>query len=78
MEDRIFKKRVVKPTLQERMILKKQQLEKRFELEGVKMKGLGYELIYPCCDKNKKQSYDLILKKSNEIWDDFTTNKKKR
>ncbi len=36
----------------------------------------GYELIYPCLDKAKLYSYEQMLKKSNEIFDEFTTGKK--
>jgi hypothetical protein len=37
----------------------------------------GYELIYPSCNKQKNVIYEKLLKKSNDIWDDFTTGKKK-
>jgi hypothetical protein len=37
----------------------------------------GYELLYPCTDKNLKLEYDTFLKKSQEIWDDFFVGKNK-
>lgn len=38
----------------------------------------GYELVFPCADKEKNKRYDEMLAKSNEIFDDFTTGKKRR
>lgn len=35
----------------------------------------GYELIYPCADPAKTELFDNMLKKANEIWDEFTTGK---
>jgi hypothetical protein len=49
-------------------------LQERFKHESTRMRG--YELIYPCLDKTKLHSYDQMLKKSNEIFDEFTTGKK--
>ena len=37
----------------------------------------GYELIYPCEDAKKNALFDQMLKKSNDIWDEFTTGKHK-
>ena len=35
----------------------------------------GYELIYPSGDKIKNQNYEMLLKKANELWDDFNIGK---
>ena len=37
----------------------------------------GYELIYPSGDKIKNQNYEMLLKKANELWDDFNIGKQK-
>ena len=37
----------------------------------------GYELIYPTGDKAKNQNYELLIKKANEVWDDFNIGKQK-
>jgi len=38
----------------------------------------GYELIYPCPDKAKNDKYEEMIKKSQELWDDFYVGKNKR
>ena len=53
-----------------------EKLKERFKLESQRMRG--YELIFPCVDKTKKEKYDQYLKKSNEIWDDLYTGKHRR
>lgn len=37
----------------------------------------GYELIFPSGDKARNQNYETLLKKANEIWDDFNIGKQK-
>ena len=37
----------------------------------------GYELIYPTGDRTKNQNYELLIKKANEVWDDFNIGKQK-
>ena len=38
----------------------------------------GYELIFPCADKDQNKNYEVMLKKSNDIFDDFSMGKHKR
>ena len=39
----------------------------------------GYELIYPAKEAADNEKYEMLLKKANNLWDDFTTgNKNKR
>ena len=35
-----------------------------------------YELIFPAFDEEKNEHYEMLLKKANEIWDEFTTGAK--
>jgi hypothetical protein len=37
----------------------------------------GYELIYPCSDRQTNLNFEKLLAKSNEIYDDFTKGKKR-
>jgi len=37
----------------------------------------GYELIFPCGDRSRLQQYEVLLKKANELWDDFNIGKQK-
>lgn len=39
--------------------------------------GNGLELIYPPLEEEKEVEYEAMLKKANDIWDEFTTGKKK-
>jgi hypothetical protein len=57
----------------ERERLKVLKLQERFQFESQKM--TGYELIFPCGDKSKMTSYESMLKKANELWDDFNIGK---
>jgi len=36
----------------------------------------GYELIYPCAEKESTQKYEMYLEKSSELWDEFYMGKK--
>lgn len=48
----------------------------RFKHESTNMRG--YELIYPSNDKVKNSTYEKLLQKSNEIFDEFTTGKNQK
>jgi hypothetical protein len=61
---------------EERETLKKEKLAERFKYESTRMGG--YELIFPCADKEQNKSYEAMLKKSNDIFDDFSMGKNKR
>ena len=61
---------------EERMELKKQKLSERFQFESTRMGG--YELIFPCADKDMNKSYEAMIKKSNDFFDDFVMGKNKR
>lgn len=39
--------------------------------------GVSYELIYPSMyEEEKNERYEMLLKRANEIWDEFTTGAK--
>jgi hypothetical protein len=59
----------------EKEALKRERLAERFKFESTRMRG--YELIYPCSDKARNAEFEVMLNKANELWDDFTTGKKK-
>ena len=41
--------------------------------------GSGLELIYPPLgDDDKEEMYEAMIKKANDIWDEFTTGKNKK
>ena len=49
------------------------------ERDAYEMKRKGqWERIYPWPEEEQNQRYSDIIKKANEIWDDFTTGKGKR
>jgi len=56
--------------------MKKQKLAERFQYESTRMGG--YELIFPSADKEHNKVYETMLKKSNDIFDDFSFGKNKR
>lgn len=35
----------------------------------------GYELIFPTSNQTKNQNYEMLIKKANEIWDDYNIGK---
>lgn len=41
--------------------------------------GSGFELIYPPLgEEEKEEQYEAMIKKANDIWDEFTTGKSKK
>jgi hypothetical protein len=38
----------------------------------------GYELIYPSPDKGKNDKYEEMIKKSQDLWEEFYMGKNKR
>ena len=40
--------------------------------------GSGYELIYPPKEEEMEEEYEAMLKKANDMWDEFTTGKSKK
>ncbi len=38
----------------------------------------GYELIFPTADQSRNNQYEVWLKKSQEIWDEFFVGKNKK
>jgi len=61
--------KTIKLTPEEREKLRMEKLSERFKFESSWM--AGYELIYPTSDKVRNQHYEVLLKKSNEIYDDY-------
>lgn len=61
--------KTVKLPAEEREKLRMENLAERFKFESGWM--AGYELIYPTSDKVKNLNYEVLLKKSNEIYDDY-------
>lgn len=74
-DERIRTGKTQKFTPQQREQLKQEKLAERYKFESTRMRG--YELLYPCTDKNLKVEYEMYLKKSQEIWDDFFIGKNK-
>ena len=47
------------------------------ELKALRIEKTNkYELIFPAFDEEKNEHYEMLLKKANEIWDEFTTGAK--
>ena len=69
-----------KMSAEEREALREERLQERFIYERMKLnEGSGYELIYPPLgDEEKEEQYEGMLKKANDIWDEFTTGKNKK
>lgn len=74
MKERILTGKTTKLSNEERDRLKQEKLQKRFKFESTRMRG--YELIYPSSDPDKNFKYETMIKKANDIWDEFTTGKK--
>ena len=53
--------------------MRQEKLQQRFKYEG-KRKG-EWELIFPSQEESRNEEYDTMIKKANEIWDEFTTGK---
>lgn len=61
--------------------IREQLLQQRAEKEkAILAEDNGYELVYPSPDDSAlNDKYETLIKKANDIWDDFTTgNKQKR
>lgn len=74
-KERIWTGKINKISNEDKDKLRQQKLEERFEFESSRTRG--YELIYPSSNSDKNQLYNKLIEKSNEIWDDFTTGKRK-
>jgi VanZ family protein len=61
---------------QQREQLKQQRLQERFFYESTKIKG--YELIYPSADQAKNDKYNELIRKSQDLWDDFYVGKNRK
>jgi hypothetical protein len=75
-KERIWTGKINKISVEEKEKLKQEKLEARFKFESTRTRG--YELIYPSSNKEKNLLYNKLIEKSNEIWDDFTTGKRKQ
>ena len=75
METRLRTGKTVKLTPVEREKIRVVKIAERFKYESTQMNG--YQLIFPCGDREKTKNYELLLKKANELWDDFNIGKQK-
>ena len=76
MESRMYTGKQAKLDPDEKNRLRAEMLQARDEFE-MKRKG-QWERIYPWPEEERNQVYSDFIKKSNEIYDDFTTGKGKR
>lgn len=51
-------------------------MAERFKYEAKRLRG--YEMIYPCSNAHRNHQFENMLKKANELWDEFTTGKSYR
>lgn len=59
--------------------LKAERIEEKINYERAQLQNSGYEMIFPqIYDEEKHKEYETILKKAQELWDDFTTGKNKK
>lgn len=64
---------------EERQALREEKLQERWLFERMKLnEGSGYELIYPPKEEEMEDEYEAMLQKANDMWDEFTTGKKKQ
>ena len=64
---------------EERERAREEKLQERFLYERMKLnEGSGYELIYPPKEEEMEEEYEAMLKKANDMWDEFTTGKSKK
>ena len=69
--------KVVKITQAERDKIRAEAHEDRVDHERLIINaGSGFELIYPYNDKQAE--YEMLLRESQRLWDDFTTGKKQK
>jgi hypothetical protein len=61
---------------EEKKEARKAKLATRFKFEAKRQRG--YEMIFPSADKERNAMYEVLLQKSNEIWDGFTFGKKEK
>lgn len=79
LADRVFQGKSVKLFGAERDKLKEEKVEERVLYERMKLnEGSGFELIHPVLDEDKQLEYDMLIKNSQRIFDDFTTGKNKK
>ena len=79
-EERIMTGKVTKITQAERDRIRQEQHEEREDHERLIINaGSGFELIYPYnWDDEKQAEYEMLLQRSQRVWDDFTTGKKQK
>jgi hypothetical protein len=60
--------------------MRQEKLNERFEFEKKKMNdGNNFELIFPPTGEEEREAILIkLLKKAQEIWDEFTTGKAKK
>lgn len=81
MQERILTGKQQKIDLNVKEQLRQQKLKERFAYEEKQLKKQsvsGYELIYPGPNSELNAKYELYIKKAQDLWDDFTTGKKKQ
>ena len=76
MEARILTGKQAKMEPEEKARLRDEKLKKRFAYEE-KRRG-QWELIYPSPEEARNERYSELIRRAQEIWDEFTTGKGKR
>lgn len=65
-----------------RQEIKDERLRKRFAYEDDQLRcgsGNNYELLFPAfAEEERNQKYEMLLKKANDNWDEFTCGAKGR
>ena len=74
--ERILTGKLSKLTPEERECKRKECLKERFEYEATRTNG--YELIYPAPSEQLNETYNMLIAKANDIWDEFTTGKSRK
>ena len=76
MEERILTGKQEKIDPARKQEIKAARLRKRFEYEDAQLRcgsGNNYELLYPSFfNEERNEKYDVLLKKAQDNWDEFT------
>ena len=79
MNERILTGKIDKMDAETKNKIRKERMAVRDEREMKELrveKTNKYELLFPAFEEEEQQHYELLLKRANEIWDEFTTGAK--
>ena len=80
MAERILTGKIDKSDPEKKKQIRLERIEERHQKELELLRsgsGISYELIYPSMyEEEKNNHYESLLKRANEIWDEFTTGAK--